>query len=151
MTFEKSCGAILFTIIDGEIQYLLIQQKAGFFSFPKGHVEEGESERETALREIKEEVGVNAFLIGDFREISEYYIPSADVQKQVVFFVGEYKDQEFTPQESELLSAQLCSYEKAMSLIIHDNTKRILSLANDYIISHLSALSSRPSGKNSYH
>ena len=148
MTFEKSCGAVLFTIIDGEIQYLLVQQKAGFFSFPKGHVEGEESERETALREIKEEVGVSAYLIGDFREISEYYIPSADVQKQVVFFVGEYKDQQFTPQESELLSAQLCSYEKAMSLIVHDNTKRILTLANSFIISHLSSISSRTSRRH---
>lgn len=138
MTYEKSCGAVLFTIIDGEIRYLLVQQKAGFFSFPKGHVEGEESERETALREIREEVGVNAYLIGEFREVSEYYIPSLDVQKQVVFFVGEYQDQKFAAQESELLSAQLCSFERALSLIVHDNTKRILQKANDFIVAHLS-------------
>jgi L-rhamnose isomerase len=38
--------------------------------------------------------------------------------------------------------------EKAMSLIVHDNTKRILTLANSFIISHLASISSRTSRRH---
>ena len=48
---EKSCGCI---IIENK-KVLLVQQKKGRWGFPKGHVENNETEKETALREVKEE------------------------------------------------------------------------------------------------
>ena len=50
---EKSCGAIIFN--DGKV--LVVKQTSGFYGFPKGHVEIGETEKETAIRETKEETG----------------------------------------------------------------------------------------------
>ena len=44
MKHEKSCGAVVFTCIDGEIKYVLAQSLGGHFGFPKGHVEPGETE-----------------------------------------------------------------------------------------------------------
>ena len=58
MVFEKSCGAIVFTLENGEIKYLLVEEMSGCHSFPKGHVENNETEEETALREIKEETNL---------------------------------------------------------------------------------------------
>jgi len=55
---EKSCGAIVYRRESGNVLYLIIQQKSRHWSFPKGHVERGESEKETALREIREETGL---------------------------------------------------------------------------------------------
>ena len=57
MKQEKSCGIIPYLLIDNEIHYLLVKQNNGFICFPKGHVEIGESEEETALRECFEETG----------------------------------------------------------------------------------------------
>ena len=48
---EKSCGTVTFTKIDGEIKYLLTRTDYGVYGFAKGHVEDGESERQTAVRE----------------------------------------------------------------------------------------------------
>ena len=50
MIWEHSCGAVLYTLKDGEPYYVVVQQKAGNYSFPKGHMEEGETEIETARR-----------------------------------------------------------------------------------------------------
>lgn len=47
MTYEKSCGAVVFTRINHEIRYVLVQQLEGFHGFPKGHMEEGETEEQT--------------------------------------------------------------------------------------------------------
>ena len=52
LNYEKSCGAVVFTRIDNNIKYLLIQNLEGIYGFPKGHVEDGESETQTAIREV---------------------------------------------------------------------------------------------------
>ena len=59
MKYEKSCGAVIF---DGD-KVLVIQQVKGHWGFPKGHVENGETEIETALREIKEETNLDVEII----------------------------------------------------------------------------------------
>ena len=61
---EKSCGAIVFTHIHGVIYYVIVEQRSGRHCFPKGHVEPGETEHQTALREIWEETksGVSELL-----------------------------------------------------------------------------------------
>ena len=65
MTEEVSCGAVLYKKEDG-LKYLLILDRNGNYGFPKGHVEAGETFKETALREIKEETGVDALLDDGF-------------------------------------------------------------------------------------
>ena len=55
MKNEKACGAV---IKNEEGKILLIFQQNGFWGFPKGHVEEGETEPETAVREVFEETGL---------------------------------------------------------------------------------------------
>ena len=52
---EKACGCII--IDDGKV--LLVQQHQGFWGFPKGHVENGETEIQTAIREVKEETNID--------------------------------------------------------------------------------------------
>lgn len=106
MKYEKSCGAVVFTRLKGKIQYLLISSLEGIYGFPKGHVEAGESEEETALREISEEVGINVKLVDVFRSVDEHPLPQKkNTIKQVVYFIGEYSDQEFIYQKEELSSA----------------------------------------------
>ena len=59
MTYEKSCGGIVYRKFHGNTEILLIKHiKSGYWSFPKGHVENSETEEETAKREIKEETGI---------------------------------------------------------------------------------------------
>ena len=56
----KSAGAIIFTIKNNQILYLLLKHiKTGtHWGFPKGRIEENETEKEAAIREIKEETGL---------------------------------------------------------------------------------------------
>ena len=71
MNFEKSCGAIIYRIKDDNLEFLTISHRSdGHWGFPKGHVEKGESEEETAIREIYEETGLQVNLIDGFRESS---------------------------------------------------------------------------------
>ena len=134
MQYEKSCGAVVFTRINGEIRYVLAQSLEGYYGFPKGHMEAGETEVETALREIREEVGLSPCLIEGFRSEDEHPLPAKPgVRKQVVYFLAEYQNQQVVFQPEELLSAPLVSYEQAMSLFAFESSRRILTEAHAFL------------------
>ena len=87
--YEKSCGAVIFYRNKQNTKVLLVKNSNGrYWSFPKGHIENDENEQETALREIKEETGLDVTLAKGFREISEY-CPFGKIRKRVVFFLAQ--------------------------------------------------------------
>ena len=84
MTYEKSCGAVVYAVAGGEIKYLLVANMDGNWGFPKGHMEGTETETETALREVCEETHLRIQLVDGFRETDEYPLPQKpDSRKQV--------------------------------------------------------------------
>ena len=102
MQHEKSCGAIVYRKSHGNTEILLIKHiNSGHWSFPKGHMENGETEIETAIREIKEETSVNVMIDPTFRETVSYF-PKRDTQKTVVYFIARAKNYDFVPQEEEI-------------------------------------------------
>ena len=69
---EKCCGCI---IIENNKVLLVYEKNGNFWGFPKGHMEKGENEIETALREVKEEVGLDVEIIDkEKRYILNYII-----------------------------------------------------------------------------
>ena len=134
MTYEKSCGAVVFTREGGKIKYLVIKSLTGIYGFPKGHVEQGETEEQTALREVFEETEISVTLLSGFRVEEEYPLPQKeDTIKQVVYFLGEYCDQEPRYQASELTDALLVDYKTAMTLFQFDSNRKILTEANKFL------------------
>ena len=139
MNTEKSCGAVVFTRENDQIMYVIIQSTEGFFGFPKGHIEPGESERETALREIKEETGLNVVLLDGFKTTDEH--PHArpgrpTVLKQMIYFLAEYKDQTPCAQETEVSSIHQMRYEDASNAFQFESSRRILREAHEYLMTH---------------
>lgn len=134
MNYEKSCGAVVFTKVNREIRYLLVSSLNGFYGFPKGHMEIGETEIETALREIYEETNLKVNLIEGFRVADEYPLPQAkDTIKQVVYYLASFEKQEVVYQKEELSGAFLVSYKEAMELLQFNGLRRILTDANNYL------------------
>ena len=87
--FEKSCGVLPYRITDGKQEFLLVfETYSKCWSLPKGHMEAGESEVQTALRELYEETGLTARL-DTSKTASIAYSISDFARKQVVFFLGE--------------------------------------------------------------
>lgn len=122
---EISAGAIVYTLIDEQINYLLTLDFHGNWGFPKGHLEAGESEEEAALREIEEEASVKVELDKDFRHPLEYVMPNGR-NKVSVYFLGFYEDQKPVPQPEEVAEIRLLPYEEAFQLLTFDNMKEVL-------------------------
>ena len=134
MRYEKSCGAIVFTRQNNEIQYVIICSTGGEYGFPKGHMEPGEDEYATALREIREEVGVAPTIIEGFRMEESYPLPNKPgVTKKVVYFLAEYADQQLRYQPEELSDVFLMPYEEALRTLTFEGTKKMLREANRFL------------------
>lgn len=133
MNYEKSCGAIVFRKYHGNTEILLVRHlKAGHWSFPKGHMEAGETEEETARREIKEETGLDVLLDTGFRE-TVTYSPKRNTKKTVVYFVGMATSHELVPQKEEISQLRWLEIDQANAALTYDNDKAIVSKAKAFI------------------
>ena len=131
--YEKSCGGIIFYKTKQNTKILLVKNNNGrYWSFPKGHIEDGETEQETAVREIKEETGLDVTLVRGFREISEY-CPFGKIRKRVVFFLARAFTDNVKIQEEEIDSVIWVDLQQARKLCTYDNDLRIIEKAETAI------------------
>lgn len=86
--YEKSCGALIWRRRHGCYEFLLLRQKrSGSWSFPKGHMEAGETELICAAREVQEECGMSLHPQPGFRRKLQYTLGNR-LHKQVVLFLS---------------------------------------------------------------
>ena len=134
MDKEKSCGAVVYTRDGGGLRYVLVEQRSGQYSFPKGHMEAGESEEQTAYREIWEETGLRPRLIPGFRDGETYEVRKKPcVFKDVVYFLAEYSAQDFAPSETDAVSVGLFSFQEALDKLPTESRRRVLRHAEDFL------------------
>jgi 8-oxo-dGTP pyrophosphatase MutT (NUDIX family) len=131
----KSCGCVIFSLTGGKREYLLLHHPEGHWDFPKGHVEKGESEEETALREIYEETGLKGVvLMHGFRHAIayKYLYDGKQVSKRAVYFLamtarrriklsGEHTDSAWLP------------YDEALKRLTFRNAKNTLDYAEKFM------------------
>ena len=129
---EISAGAITYTIENDTILYLLIKDFHGNYGFPKGHLENKETKREAALREIKEEAGIDVTLDETFEKELVYIMPNG-IEKTSVYYLGYYENQTPVAQEEEVETMLLLPYEEAYEKLTFDNMKEVLAQANDHL------------------
>jgi 8-oxo-dGTP pyrophosphatase MutT (NUDIX family) len=131
---DKSAGAVIFKR-NSRVEYLLLKYGAGHWDFVKGHIEEGESEIETILREAEEETGINELeIIPGFKEKIEYFYRSGRelVYKEVVFYMAEAKTSQVTLSYEHVDYAWL-PFQEAYARVTYANAKRVLKAARDFL------------------
>ncbi|MFH1841197.1 MAG: bis(5'-nucleosyl)-tetraphosphatase [Candidatus Nealsonbacteria bacterium] len=140
MPFEKSAGAVIFRKDNG-IKYLLLHYPTGsrtkkdFWDFPKGHIEKGEKELETARREVREETGLEDIkFIEGFKEWIKYFFKDKgkNIFKIVTFYLAETK-REKVKISFEHIGYKWLSYKKASEELTFKNAKDILKKANEFL------------------
>ena len=154
MPKEKSAGAIIYRVENGMPQYLLLhytpsdEGKKGQWGFAKGHVEIGETEIETAKREISEETGIKDLkFIPGFKELEKYFFRKSYglegearktapwVFKLVVFFLAETKTKDIKISDEHTGFVWL-PIEEAVKKTTFKNSKELLKRADDFVVEH---------------
>ncbi len=134
---ERSCGAVVYARSWQGLRFALIRSASGNWGLPKGHMEEGETEQETALREVKEETGLTVTLNSRFRTIEEHPLGRSGRLKEVAYFLGQSALKTAKPRDTkEIRSVEWVSYRKAMRLLAFPGDRRVLRDARQYIIKH---------------
>ncbi|MCR5186446.1 MAG: NUDIX domain-containing protein [Clostridia bacterium] len=130
MKKEVACGCIIF---DKNNNILLIHQKNDdFWGFPKGHVDDGETEFQTALREVKEEVGLDVEIIdAKYRYVLNYWIQKRNVDKTTILYLAKPKQENANViiQEAEVTESKWVTIEEATKLLTYDDLKEVMRTA----------------------
>ena len=136
MIHEKSAGAVVFRRNGGQTLYLLLEykHKKEYYGFSRGNVEEGEDEKETARREIKEETNLDVNFVEGFKEtVNWFYRRDGDVvSKKAIFFLAEARPGEVKISD-EHVGYKWLPFEEAMDVLDFENTKNILRKAQDFL------------------
>lgn len=132
MKREFSAGGIV--LKDGKV--LLIKNaamrdpKKAYWGFPKGHIQEGEKSEEAAVREIKEETGIETEIVkklGDSRYV--FTKEGQKVFKVVVYFLLRYVSGEPKPQELEVLALGWFEQKEALTMLSFKKDQEFLQKA----------------------
>lgn len=134
MILEKSCGAVVYKIVNNQVFFLIEKMKSGHYSMPKGHVEDGETEIQTALREIKEETNLDVTIDHLFRETITYS-PYENCLKDVIFFLAKTDGKNVINQECEVSNIYFYNFNKAYKTLTFDSDKKVLLKAYLYLLS----------------
>lgn len=97
---------------------------------PKGHLDGGETAEQAAIREVREETGVEAELIGDLGEIRyQYARKRGPVDKTVAFFLFEYRSGDVADHDHEIEEAHWMPLEEAARKLTHAGEREIVTRA----------------------
>lgn len=128
-----SAGGIVFN----ELNQVLLTKSGSLrdasvlhWKFPKGHIEEGETSEQAALREVEEETGVKAKIlvkIGDSKYTFRY--KKTQIFKIVVMFLMEYLRGELTPQPGEIDEVEWFDTAEALKILSFSADKTLLKKA----------------------
>ena len=136
MIYERSAGAVVFYMEENsEPEYLLLHYSAGHWDFPKGNIEAGENEKQTATREIREETCITdiEFLDG-FRMKIEYKYRHGKklMRKEVVLYLARTHTHKIILSHEHVGFAWK-KFDDAMQQLTYLNAKNLLSAAKEYL------------------
>ncbi len=129
-----------FIIFNDNFEFLLIKNVKGHWDFAKGHVEEGESVEEAALREAKEETGLDIEKIDGFKTQIAYTYKEGlgrPMRKKVILFLGRARNKNVKLRKEEHIEYRWLPFDKAFETLTYSDQKIALKNAYEFIKKNL--------------
>ena len=130
---DQSYGVVPLQKQEGQWKVFLIHQYGSrgdlFWTFPKGHQEEGETPAAAALRELYEETGLSLLHLYEeklYEHSYTYVHEDVQIDKTASYFAGEVSEGQWKVQEDEVHEAGWFSFEEARKVLTFDAAKDIL-------------------------
>ncbi|MGC8867620.1 MAG: NUDIX hydrolase [Elusimicrobiales bacterium] len=131
MIAENSSGGIV--IKNGNILLIMVKTMSGnkLWTFPKGHIEDGESPQQAAIREVMEEGGVRCRIIDENEFFINHYkfIRNGDVvSKTVRWYLMEPIEESGIVSSLEVEDRKWVSIPEALKLLSYDSDKKMVEM-----------------------
>ena len=128
---EFSAGFVIFRLTPKGPRFLLLDY-GKHWDYPKGHLEDGETAWQAAVRELREETGIRQVdRVNRFQRNMHYAFDSKKkgrVAKTVTYFLGRTRVEDIELSDEHVGYAWL-AYEKALRRLTHDNARDLLTAA----------------------
>lgn len=134
MKFLVSAGVVVFRITNQIREYLLLYHVNSHWDFPKGKMEKGESRRDTASRELKEEANISVQFIDNFQEELSYMFRDHGelTKKTVYFFLGQAQERDVSISH-EHEGFEWLPYAQALERLTFKNAQNVLEKAEQFL------------------
>ena len=130
MRIEHSAGAVLYTVVNGEPRYILVTEKSGYASLPKGHLEKGETPYQAAVREMREETGISALPTTAEPLWQDGYALRGGGYKRVDYFLARFDGQTPVCCCGDVVAVSLMTFREAWDALGLPGSRRILEQAD---------------------
>ena len=134
---ETSAGGVVYRLDAGHAVFLLIRDSYQNWGFPKGHLESGERAEDAAVREVREETGIDDLALRGQIETIDWYFRFRGqlIHKVCHFYLMETTQASTNPQQAEGITAcRWVSYDDARSAISYANARKVLARAHEMIV-----------------
>ncbi|MCL4343719.1 MAG: NUDIX domain-containing protein [Nitrososphaerota archaeon] len=133
---EHSAGGVLFRLAKGGVPiYLVLMSRRHIWEFPKGHIERGEDSITAAIREVKEETGINQVGVLDgfkYKVRYQFMKERTKVKKDVIYYIMK-SDIDSVKLSDEHIGYMWLDYNSAFDTLTHNNAKALLMEANSWL------------------
>jgi len=132
---QVSSGGVVFRREGEGIEVVLVSVGArGRWQLPKGLVDPGETPEQTAIRETREEAGVEADLVGPLDTIAYWYVGTKGAQrvrfhKRVFFFLLAYRTGDVRDHDHEVNEARWVPIAEARAMLAFKNERAVVEQA----------------------
>jgi 8-oxo-dGTP pyrophosphatase MutT (NUDIX family) len=127
---EFSAGGLVIRNLGGRPHLAVVRVRDEVLALPKGHPEKGESSQDAALREVREETGLDATPVEKLGDIRYWYARDGDkVLKVVSFFRFRYRSGRLDNHDDEVEEALWIPLEEAPERLAYRSEKQIAQTA----------------------
>jgi 8-oxo-dGTP pyrophosphatase MutT (NUDIX family) len=136
---QVSAGGIAFRWRDAKPEVAIVSVKPSLrWQLPKGIVDPGESPEITAVREVREEAGVETILLSLIETIEYWYRAvrygkPVRYHKFVHFYLLEYRSGDVSDHDNEIAEARWVSFDKAIEMLAFKSERGVMEKAREMI------------------
>lgn len=134
---QVSSGGAAFRETDGKLEVALVLMIPEMrWQLPKGIIDPGETPEQAALREVREEAGIECELIEPIETIEYWFVDSRSgtpirIHKFVHFYLMRYVSGDVADHDHEVAEARWFRVDEAISTLAFDSEKSVVILGRD--------------------
>jgi len=140
---QISAGGVAYRQEGGKVEVaLILVGPRDRWQLPKGAVDKDEKEEDAALREVREETGLNAELVRLIERIEYWFYASRAGQrtrfhKYVIFYLMQYLSGQVSDHDDEVIEARWVEIDQAIEMLAYESEKGIVRKAKALITAAL--------------
>lgn len=136
---QVSAGGVAFRRVEGEYEIAIISMNpSGRWQLPKGLIDEGETPERAAVREVREEAGIETELLEELETIDYWFVSDWDevrrrIHKQVHFFLLRYTGGDVADHDHEVLESRWAATDEGIGMLAFDSEKKVVEKAKQIL------------------